>query len=224
MIRLRNVAPVRATDYRSNHRLGHTKHLGDLHVGDPAGQVFVSDLHHVGFSQLGATMLRSKKWTPSRLAHHVGVVLGICAQPEMIWSNAFAVVAGVAHMESGWNWATEEHPRDAIRFSRSPVDSESPVPLLVDVCRPFPAGVGFSDVAHEPFSNVCSWPSKVLKKAWATALRAFPNFFAAAAFDHRGEFYHRSPQIPTLVERLNNLRNRYGELTISIQGGRDWQK
>ncbi len=86
------------------------------------------------------TLLRSAhEVTSSAFGRHVGEVIPLRADEEVVWSDAWRVVAAVAEVMTFWDWAFDKLPSYAMRSLPSSVNPRQSIASAVVSALPFPA-------------------------------------------------------------------------------------
>jgi hypothetical protein len=80
---------------------------------------------------------------PAPLRGHVTSVVESGVQEQVTGTNAGAGVAAVKNVEPVWNWPIGVYPGSSMGANASPVVAEAPVPALVEIPCPGPAGAEF---------------------------------------------------------------------------------
>lgn len=91
--------------------------------------------------------------------NHVGDVLGIRSQPEVIWIHASPYVATMQNVKTIWNWTPTECPRHSMSgHNGSCSDPKLTVTARHDRSSPQPAASGIAPVhfSPEPCSAICA--------------------------------------------------------------------
>lgn len=90
----------------------------------------------------------------STLPNHIGRVLPVSPEPEVVWVAAQWRVARVADKARvvGWNLAFRKFVGNATGMHRAAVKPELPVAVTADVAQPWPALVGASAIDARPES------------------------------------------------------------------------
>jgi hypothetical protein len=95
-------------------------------------------------------------WSGPPLAHHVAHIVSVCAEIQMLWVYASAVIGPrtvVQDIELSWDGSAVEFPRDAMSVSIPVVSANKPVSILTHASSPDPAAICFFDILPESFSE-----------------------------------------------------------------------
>lgn len=89
------------------------------------------------------------------LRDHIDGVVRRCAREEVFWPYARAVVAVMAHVQAGWDWAHSQFVGKSMSqyVAAFRADKEVAIPLSGLGTNPYPAFAGLIDLRPEPFIN-----------------------------------------------------------------------
>lgn len=145
-----------------------------------SGRVQVTDLANKIFVQLGVVMCLAfgrvfwgsrGTFRMSTFLHHVRVVIRLCSEKQMVWSNAWWVVATMQNVQSIWYGPVMQLPRDTVCHQRFTVHSAfcdfSVAHLLFTPGSPYPATTRFIDSCPKALSE---WHAPMGGKAPLTAV------------------------------------------------------
>jgi hypothetical protein len=108
---------------------------------------------NVALRQFGAAVTFAMWMSTPLFVLHVSHVIGMRAQEQMVWVHAPRDIAGVAHLDAGWNWATMQDPRDTMSQLDSSLEREDAVPSCLSASLPVPAGRRHLDSAQKSLQS-----------------------------------------------------------------------
>jgi len=85
-----------------------------------------------------------RRWLASALSKHIFHVISMRSKPEMIQSDARWVVTAMQHMQSAWNTAVGDQPRNSMCCCDFASDAELAVTKAIFTGSPFPARISLS--------------------------------------------------------------------------------
>lgn len=99
--------------------------------------------------------LFSRHATPmAPLLRHVEHVVGMRSEEQVVWIDAYAIVASVQYPLSFWNRTVCDLPRNPMGRVSPVLDAEGAVPIRFEHgFGPLPAGFGLSDLGQESASQ-----------------------------------------------------------------------
>lgn len=119
-----------------------------------AVDVFRPNGAHVIFSQFSANVFGSgpRSWWRNPitfLLQHIAHVFALCAEEQVIRSNAQRIVAMMANALTEGNRAVGQHPRQAVAYPHAPKKPLLTIAIGICGARPQPTGWGFLDSIPE---------------------------------------------------------------------------
>jgi hypothetical protein len=111
---------------------------------------FCHDVDNIGFGEFRPATSLSASSAAAPLGNHVGDVVVVGAEKEVIWSNACRIVARVQHVEAILDRSVVDEPRGSMgAYSVVGAVPDAPVTICVLVPCPHPAPIALLDVQPE---------------------------------------------------------------------------
>lgn len=127
-----DVRPGFAATNRPNLSCVDAKRSSDLHMRARR----IPHRSHERFRNGGPRMTLSADRAMSVLGHHVGDIVGLCSQEQVVWIDAGANVALVKDAESRRDWAAKSRPCEPVCLPIEVIEAHSPITLLGDYSLP----------------------------------------------------------------------------------------
>lgn len=140
---LRDVLPCFAIDYVVNAYSRHAERLGEA----KARFAFcgtLSDFLYLGLIELCLMVLRTlhSRWVNSAvLVAHIARIVLLCTKKQVCRITTRWVVACVADMLAGWNWAVMQFVAKAMGIDANALDGKNSVTGLAQLLFPYPTAI-----------------------------------------------------------------------------------
>jgi hypothetical protein len=136
----------------------------------------VARIHHRSLLRLARAKPRRVSITAGlpTFAHHVGGVLRVCSNPQVIWAHARGVVYGravVAENLAVRDGAVLLFPKVMVCLGIPAFNPEPAVPVLAEIPGENPTGIGFVDFGPEAGVGVLSSAAKEVRGATGPAAK-----------------------------------------------------
>lgn len=122
------MGPGSTGNHGLNRRLANIQFSGNACQRLPCLNTSPDEPNKIGIES-GLTMIFAQRLTPPSLGNHVGVVVSIGAEKEMVRSHTEGIVTVMTHPQHLGAWPAEQRIRDPVRSSLTE-GTEGPIPIL----------------------------------------------------------------------------------------------